>query len=183
MSKYYAQVVNNIVTNVIEGDPTGRFEPHLVWTPCKFTTKVGDILIDAKNFEYKESDIDLTKEKNITYDLITLVYRFLFDRLAVGYDKRERETWPIQIEEARQYLSDVEAPTPLLDALANRRYIDKKILAQRILGHNHVYRLKAGQITGDRQYLEDITAGSTSFEQLLRIRKQIQRWQEEGSLI
>lgn len=181
MSKYYAQVIDNIVMNIIEGDPEGRFEPSIKWVPCKFTTRVGDILINPETFEYSE-DINLEVEKNVTYDMINLVYRLHIDKLTAGFDRREIDTWPIQIEEARLFLSGSSEETPLIDSLASRRYIDKTVLAKRILGHNHVYRVKSGMITGDRQYLEDIVAGCTSFEQLLKIRQQIQRWQEEGSL-
>lgn len=68
----------------------------------------------------------------------------------------ERESWSIQIEEARLYVADPDtAEVPWLTIAANARGITRADLAARILGKNAAFRQLHGAITGHKQYLED----------------------------
>lgn len=186
MKKYYAQVVNNIVMNVISGDPTGRFDASIEWHECSADTKIGDMYIENNigNIDKMPDKKTLDEEKKITYNLVNLVYRALFDKLTASYDEREVGTWMIQLNEALDYMINGEhADTSFLDQVSKKRYIDKNILVKRVIGHSALYRRMAGAITGDRQHFEDIISGCSSVKELYRIRRDIKRWLEEGSKI
>lgn len=188
MNKYYAQVVDNVVMNVISGDPTGRFDSSITWHECDVETKIGDIfIIDDNVVNDNTSNIEaktLEEEKRITYNLVNLVYRTLFDKLTASYDEREVGTWFIQIAEALEYMVNGDsADISFLDQISKKRYIPKELLVKRVLGHNMIFRQMAGAITGDRQHFEDIISGCNNIKELHRIRKDIKRWLEEGSKI
>ncbi|TDN50411.1 hypothetical protein [Azoarcus indigens] len=79
--------------------------------------------------------------------------------IAAPYPASERESWPIQISEARALLADAGAATPWIDAAAAARELDRAELAARIVAKDEAYRLVHGALTGVRQRIEDaITA-------------------------
>lgn len=72
-----------------------------------------------------------------------------------GYPSSEVLSWPKQETEARSYVADASAPTPLLDALAEARGIDKAELAARVILKADAFAKYSGAAIGKRQALED----------------------------
>ena len=75
--------------------------------------------------------------------------------LADGYPLAERESWPVQTQEARALTADPATATPWIDAAALARGIDRVELAQRICAKDDAYRQIHGALTGTRQRIED----------------------------
>ncbi|MBY6208771.1 MULTISPECIES: hypothetical protein [Halomonas] len=71
------------------------------------------------------------------------------------YPESEQMTWDKQEREARAYLADSGADTPLLDALSTGRGMDKSELATRIIAKADAWMQASGLATGKRQALED----------------------------
>lgn len=79
--------------------------------------------------------------------------------LTSTYPQGEVSTFNKQETEARAYLSDNTASTPLLDALATNRNIDKNELANRVIAKSDVFSGASGAVIGKRQKLEDTLNG------------------------
>ena len=71
------------------------------------------------------------------------------------YPTDEVLSWSKQEVEARAYLADNSAPTPLLSAIAENRSIPLALLAEKVAEKADVYAIFTGQIFGIRQALED----------------------------
>jgi hypothetical protein len=82
-------------------------------------------------------------------------YRRRMQVIAAGYPLSERESWPVQTEEARALESDPAAATPWIDAAAAARGLDRLVLAKRIREKDDKYRQVHGLLTGTRQRIED----------------------------
>jgi hypothetical protein len=86
--------------------------------------------------------------------------------LVSGYPEREQQTFPKQEQEARAFIVDATAATPMIDALSLNRGIGKVSLASRIIAKADAFAAYSGMMIGYRQKLEDqITAANTQ-EQL-----------------
>lgn len=75
--------------------------------------------------------------------------------LQAGYPASEVLSWPKQEAEARSYVADPSASTPLLDALAEARGIDKAELSRRVILKADAFAQYSGATIGKRQALED----------------------------
>lgn len=75
--------------------------------------------------------------------------------IAAGYPTSERESWPVQTEEAKALVADPAAATPWIDAAALARGLDRVELAERIRAKDDAYRQIHGALTGTRQRIED----------------------------
>jgi hypothetical protein len=82
-------------------------------------------------------------------------YRRRIQVIAAGYPLSERESWPVQTEEARALEADPAAATPWIDAAALARGLDRLVLADRIRAKDDAYRQVHGLLTGTRQRIED----------------------------
>lgn len=90
--------------------------------------------------------------------------------IASGYPPSERESWPVQVSEARALLADAAAETPWIDAAASARGLTRVELATRIVNKDNAYRVVSGTLTGIRQAIEDqISAAGTDPEALATI--------------
>lgn len=78
-------------------------------------------------------------------------YTLRMNEVALPYPQYERESWPIQLQEAQTLVADPAATTPWIDACAAQRSLDRGELAQRILAKDSAYRVISGQLTGARQ--------------------------------
>jgi hypothetical protein len=72
-----------------------------------------------------------------------------------GYPSDEIASWSKQEEEARAYVTNGAASTPLLDALATARGITKVDLVNRIIIKADLFAAVSGRLIGKRQALED----------------------------
>lgn len=67
------------------------------------------------------------------------------------YTPEERETWPIQLEEAKAYLADNTSPTPMLDAILSESGEEKGVLVNRIITKNTEFREAVGKALGKKR--------------------------------
>lgn len=91
--------------------------------------------------------------------------------IADDYPLHERESWPVQLQEARELQSDPDAVTPWIDLCAAQRGMTREELAGRIVAKDLAYREVSGFLTGVRQKHEDeiaalLAAGEESREAL-----------------
>ena len=76
--------------------------------------------------------------------------------IQASYPASEVLSWPKQEAEARAYVADPGAATPLLDALAEARGIDKAELSRRVILKADAFAQYSGAVIGKRQGLEDV---------------------------
>lgn len=98
--------------------------------------------------------------------------------IAEVYPPHERESWPVQLQEANLLLSYADVvpipetvKTPWIDQCAQQRGMDRMELAQRIVSKDSAYREVSGFLSGVRQNHEDqiealLAAGEESRESL-----------------
>lgn len=86
--------------------------------------------------------------------------------VALPYPQYERESWPIQLQEAQTLAADPAAVTPWIDTCAAQRGLERNELAQRILAKDSAYRLISGSLTGARQAHEDAIDALADLESL-----------------
>ena len=75
--------------------------------------------------------------------------------LTTTYPDREISTFDKQEAEARAYMADPTAPTPLLSALAKARGLSMDELVKRVIAKADAFATASGYIIGQRQALED----------------------------
>lgn len=75
--------------------------------------------------------------------------------LAGTYLPAERETWATQQREARAYLLDSSAPTPMLSAIADARGISLTELVSKVMENVAAFEAASGAILGQQQALLD----------------------------
>lgn len=75
--------------------------------------------------------------------------------LVSTYPDREISTFDKQETEARAYMADPTAPTPLLSALAKARGLSMDELVKRVIAKADAFTAASGYIIGQRQALED----------------------------
>jgi len=68
------------------------------------------------------------------------------EELASDYAPAERETWPVQVAEARALAADPQAPTPMLTALAAGRTVSVPGLAALVLNKADALAVASGAI-------------------------------------
>lgn len=81
--------------------------------------------------------------------------------LTANYPATEIATFDKQEAEANAYTADNAADTPLIDAMATARGIDKGELVSRILAKAAAFSVASGAIIGKRHKLEDLLNAMT----------------------
>jgi hypothetical protein len=89
--------------------------------------------------------------------------------LAGPYQGPERETWSIQMTEAEAWLINMQAPTPLLTALAVNRGITIDALVGKVMENVQLFRAVSGVILGQQQALLDRIYTTQNITDLLAI--------------
>lgn len=101
-------------------------------------------------------------EINSAYDTAT-------SSLVSTYPATELLTFDKQEQEAQAWQSDSSVSTPLIDALALGRGIDKAELVQRIIAKAEAFAVATGYLTGLRQKYEDQLEAATTAEEIAAI--------------
>lgn len=101
-------------------------------------------------------------EINSSYDTAT-------SALVSTYPSTELLTFDKQEAEARAWDADNSADTPLVDALALGRGMDKAELVRRIIAKADAFALATGYLTGQRQRYEDLLNAATTAEEIAAI--------------
>lgn len=76
-------------------------------------------------------------------------------KLRSTYPDSEVMSWSQQAAEVDALATNLEAPTPMLEAMATARGISVQDLATRVRAKRDAYAVASGQIIGRRQALED----------------------------
>lgn len=85
------------------------------------------------------------------------------------YPDREISTFDKQEAEARAYMADPTAPTPLLSALAKARGLSMDELVKRVIAKADTFAAASGYIIGQRQALEDQLDACKTLEEVQSI--------------
>lgn len=110
--------------------------------------KVTNEILESTEPTLDELKTEKLKEINDAYDNVV-------SSLVSDYPSSEILTFDKQEQEALAWSSDENADTPLIDALAKGRGIDKEELVSRILKKSDVFSVTIGYLTGLRQKYED----------------------------
>lgn len=89
--------------------------------------------------------------------------------LVAGYPENEQKTFAKQEDEARAYMTNPANATPMIDALAATRGIDKGVLVSRIIAKADLFAQYSGAVIGYRQKLEDQINAAQTVEALSAI--------------
>lgn len=111
-----------------------------------------DKVTEEKEEIYEPSIEELKKLKLAE---INNEYNTAASLLVVTYPEIELLTFDKQEQEARAWLEDNNIETPLIDALAEGRQINKADLVNRIINKSDLFAVQTGYLTGQRQYYED----------------------------
>ncbi|MGD9756438.1 MAG: hypothetical protein AB7U71_02820 [Comamonas sp.] len=117
----------------------------------------------------------LQVERDRLHRLVNEQYAQRMSAVALPYPQYERESWPIQLQEAQALVADPAAAAPWIGACAAQRGLECGELAQRILAKDAAYRFISGQLTGARQAHEDAINAQQDLE-VLRSYDETQGW-------
>lgn len=94
-------------------------------------------------------------------------YQRRSDGLSSGYPENEQKSWPIQVEEAKLALSDLDDPeeTPWLNNASAERGISRQEMATLIRNMDKSYRQIHGALSGRRQALRNTIFGVEKTEE------------------
>jgi len=112
-------------------------------------------VVNAEVVEYQASAPTTAELKLQKLAEINDEFEKAMSPIITGIPAIERESWKKQETEARAYLISNDAITPLIDALAISRGIDKAELVSRIIAKADLFATLSGQLIGKRQALED----------------------------
>jgi len=93
--------------------------------------------------------------KPILLNKINNKYEEVLHKITKKYPQSEKMTWFQQYTEAVKYKEDNSNPTPMIDAIATNRGVDKDIIIDKIITKAKEYNTLIGTITGLRQQPED----------------------------
>jgi len=113
---------------------------------------------DAQKAGIPQTVIDkaaFNHEKSLKLAEINIQAQKELSSFTATYPEGEVSTFDKQESEAKAFIADNTADTPLLDALATNREIDKAELATRIVTKATAFSAASGAIIGKRQKLED----------------------------
>ena len=133
---------------------------NIDWAQCKAAPTAAELL---------------QVERDRLHRLVNEQYAKRMNAVALPYPQYERESWPIQLQDAQALAADPAAATPWIDACAAQRGLERGELAQRILAKDAAYRFISGQLTGARQAHEDVINALQDLE-ALRSYDETQGW-------
>lgn len=76
-------------------------------------------------------------------------------QVKAGYPDDEVQSWGKQEAEARAFSANVDAPIPLLTAIATTRQVPVDLLASKVIAKADLFAAASGEIIGMRQRCED----------------------------
>lgn len=138
--KYFLDANDNLHAFAADGSQDEFIKPDL--TPVD-TADIQERLIPP--FNLAQAQTNLKHEVN-------MIYMGLMRDLNFEYPQVERDTWPMQLTEANDLLTNGDsAVTPFIDALVEGREITRVEMANKIVEKDAAYRVIAGKITGIKQ--------------------------------
>lgn len=100
--------------------------------------------------EQRAAELVATLKRNLMAE-----YERRMQVISAPYPPSERESWPVQTQEARAVVFEDSLVSPWIDAAAAARGVDREELAMRIVHKDEDYRAIHGTLTGIRQLIED----------------------------
>lgn len=162
----WARIENNIVKELTNVDPTGRFHPSLIWISCSSYCESGWIY-DGINFNSpSEPSLEEVKEQKLN-SLIRLCDDEC-NSIRSKYPLAEQLSWDQQLKEAESYNVDNTINTLLLDDIlsGSSQNITKTDLVTKILNKATIFRQTVGSAIGKRQALEDQVNAATTVSEV-----------------
>ena len=89
--------------------------------------------------------------------------------ITTPYTAEERDTWPIQVAEAKAYDADNNASIPMIDALVAGRGNTKADQVARILANEAAFKMAVGQILGIQQAKIDLVHAATTTAEVVAV--------------
>lgn len=165
----YAHISNGIVDSIVGNDPYKLFNPAYAgeFVEAPDAVETGWLFDGATFTPPPPPSFDEVKRRVL--DDINRAFEQAMNALVAGYPEREISSWPQQEKEARAYIANNAAATPLLDALSAARGVTKGVLAQKIVQKSAQYAAAAGALIGKRQALEDKINAATTLTELQAI--------------
>lgn len=124
------------------------------------------IELEEDSFEFDPSKTYKVENKRVvSYDredksyLLTKLNTEFEDsvaQLTSSTPQSEISTWIKQESEAREWLKDNSAVTPLIDAICTNRGVEKDYLVSKIIEKSDAYAVALGELTGLRQKQEKL---------------------------
>lgn len=109
--------------------------------------------VEANEIRNPPKTVDELKQNKLLE--INSAFEQSIQQITAGYPASETSSWGKQEAEARAYVADTAATTPLIDALSTARGVTKAELATRIIAKADLFATVSGQLIGYRQSLED----------------------------
>lgn len=120
---------------------------------------------EVREFTAEETAARLEQAKADAMQRINAGYSAELAHILADYPDAETKTWDKQESEARAWLADNSVSTPLIDAIASARSMDKAELVTRIIAKADAWVSLSGAATGKRQALEDEIAAAETVEE------------------
>ena len=151
--------------------------PDRVTSNTPFLINNGYIMLDIENpisnhIENEDGTISTTFRELTSAELLPYVlkdinkeYEDAVINLAIDTPDSEKQTWLKQESEARAYLSDNTALTPLINAVCETRKCTKEYIVNKIIEKADAYTVAIGRLTGLRQAKEKEILGANKWQQ------------------
>lgn len=121
-------------------------EVYYTYDEVEFSAAIPVEITDAKTAKLK---------LKVARDNINNMYEKQVKALTEETPDSEKLTWSKQEAEARAYLVDNTANTPLIDAIVTARGCDREYLVGKIIEKTNSYAIAVGALTGERQKKEN----------------------------
>lgn len=115
-------------------------------------------------------DRPLTELKEIKKAEINAIYEQKASLVKIDTPESEISTWYIQESEALEWDKDNTKLTPFIDGLASARQMNRLELLGKVLNKVKTFKSYMSELTGKRQYLEDLIKVATTKEELDNIK-------------
>lgn len=88
----------------------------------------------------------------------------LMQSVELAYPEFEKRTWPTQKQESDAWVKDSDSKTPMLDAIALSRGINRITLLNKTVEKVNQYNLYAAELAGKRQKIEEEILNSNDLD-------------------
>lgn len=136
---------------------------------------------DMKTKKFKESQEKknsfLTAKKEALLASLADKADKIKNGLLSGYPQTEIESFYRQEKEALAWRADNKADAPMLKQIARIRNIPFDVLVQKVLEKSDRFAVAIGLIIGQRQAFEDELLGLNTVEDLIKLEKEIEKWE------
>lgn len=136
---------------------------------------------DMKTKKFKESQEKknsfLTAKKEALLASLADKADKIKNGLLSGYPQTEIESFYRQEKEALAWRADNKADAPMLKQIARVRNIPFDVLVQKVLEKSDQFAVAIGLIIGQRQAFEDELLGLNTVEDLIKLEKEIEKWE------